>query len=427
MFQVFKNAMKVEDIRKKIFYMLLILLIYRIGSAIPVPYLDPTAIGNMTSNSGSIFGYIDLMTGGNFSRATLFALSITPYINASIIVQLLTMAIPALERMSKEGEEGRRKINRITRYVTMGIGLVLGFGYYTILRSGNAVQYTTGLSGIFTAVIIVGCFTAGGAIVMWLGDLITERSGFNGISVILFAGIISRLPAGVTTLIQYMQLDKKYLFLVPVVLVIMLITVYFIVVMTNAERRIPVQYAKKVVGRKMYGGQNTNLPIKVTMSGVLPVIFAGAILSVPATIAAFIDPKSQGWVGQVFGSFNQTNVLYGVLYFALIIAFNYFYVYAQYNPIEVANNLRKNSGAVPGIRPGKPTSDFIAKILSKITLIGAIFLGLIAVLPIVFSAVSGMNIAIGGTSVIIVVGVALEMFQQLESQLMMRHYKGFLE
>lgn len=427
MFEIFRNAWKVTDLRKKILYSIFIIVIFRIGSAIPVPFLNVSAVSAMLSSTNSVFGYIDLMTGGNFSRATLFALSITPYINASIIMQLLTIAIPALERMSKE-ENGQKKITKITRYVTGGIALILGIGYYFILRGNGALNYADGFSGFFTAVIIIMTFTAGSLLVMWLGDQLSEKGIGNGISVILFVSILSRLPAGLFVLYQYLALNEtKYYILIPIVVALFALVIYFIVVMTTAERRIPIQYAKRVIGRKMYGGQNSHIPLKVAMSGVLPIIFAGAFLSLPAMIAGFVDPNKTGWVGQWIGAFNQANPFYGILYFLLIIAFNYFYVSVQYNPLEISNNLRKNSGGIPGIRPGKPTSDFISKILSKITFIGALFLGLVAVGPIFFETFSGISISIGGTSVIIVVGVALEVSKQLESQLMMRHYKGFLE
>ncbi len=429
MFSILKNAWNTPDLRKKILFTLFIILLFRIGSAIPVPFLEPEALRSMLGSSNNIFGYIDLMTGGNFSRATLFALSITPYINASIIIQLLTVAIPPLERLAKNGEDGQKKIAKITRYTTVGLALILGLGYYFILRNYGALreQYMVGKTGFFVATIVILAFTAGSMLVMWLGDQITEKGVGNGISIILFAGILSRLPASIATLIAYTQLDPIYYFAVPLVLVLFAVIIYFIVVMTTAERRIPVQYAKRVVGRKMYGGQNSHIPLKVTLTGVLPIIFAGAILAIPSTIASFIDPMGESWLGGVASALGYTSPLYAVLYFLLIIAFNYFYVAVQYNPVEMANNLRKNNGGIPGIRPGKPTSDFISRILSKITLIGAVFLGLVAILPILFTSFTGMNIAIGGTSVIIVVGVALETAKTLESQLMMRHYKGFLE
>ncbi len=430
MFEVFRNAWKIADLRKKIFYTVFILIIFRLGSAIPVPFLDASALSNMLGgDSNNFMGYLNLMTGGNFSRATLFTLSITPYINASIIMQLLTIAVPALERLSKAGDAGKKKIDKITRYLAAALSVVLGFGYYLFMQNTGATIYTTGFEGFFTGAIIKLCFAAGAMLVMWLGDQISEKGIGNGISMILFAGIISSLPGAVISMWSYIELAMQgatqNFFIIPLVVVLFALVIYFIVVMTTAERKIPVQYAKRVVGRKMYGGQSSHIPVKVSMSGVLPVIFAGAILSIPGTIAMFMD-RTQG-MGQFLDSFNATNPWYAAVYFLLIIAFNYFYVAVQYNPVEMANNLRKNSGAIPGIRPGKPTSDFIARIISKITFVGALFLGIVAVFPIIFTIFSGVNISVGGTSVIIVVGVALETSKALESQLMMRHYKGFLE
>lgn len=429
MFDSLKNAWKIADLRKKILYTLLIILIFRLGSAIPVPFLNPDALSQMTASGGNtLFGFLDVFTGGAFSRATIFALSITPYINSSIIMQLLTVAIPALERLAKEGEEGRKKIAQWTRYVTLILGLILGIAYYLLLRRSDAVQYVSGFSGIFAAVVIVACFLAGTALIMWLGEQINQKGIGNGISLLIFAGIVSRGPAAVHTLLVYLSLGQvKYYILVPLVLVIFLAVIVFIVVMTLAERRIPVQYAKRVVGRKMYGGQNSFMPIKVNMSGVMPIIFASSLLSLPGIIKDFANPAAGSFWDVVLGWFSYNSWVYAVLYFFLIIAFNYFYVGTQYNPIEMSNNIRKNNGTIPGIRPGKPTSDFIAKILGKIVLIGALFLGLVAILPILFGIFTSMNLALGGTSMLILVGVAIDTVRQIESQMMMRHYKGFLE
>ena len=428
MFQTIRNAWAIPETRKKLFYTLLIIVIFRIGSAIPVPFLEPSALKSMIESSGDFLGYLDIMTGGSFANATLFAMSITPYINASIIIQLLTVAIPPLERMSKEGEEGRKKIAKITRYTTFILALLQGVAYYFLARNSNAVRYTDGASGIFTAIVIVVTFVAGTAVIVWLGERINEKGIGNGISIILFAGIISRGPSMIGTLITYWNMNNPlYYVLIPLVVLVFILMIAFIVLMTNAERRIPVQYAKRVVGRKMYGGQNSHIPIKVSMSGVMPIIFASSFVSIPGTIAAFFQPaKGSFWKG-FLNVFNYTSIWYGIIYFILIIGFNYFYVAIQYNPIEIANNLRKNSGAIPGIRPGKPTSDFISKVLSKITFVGAIFLGIIAIFPIIFTNISGINVAIGGTSILIVVGVALETMRTLESQITMRHHKGFLE
>ena len=432
MFQTIRNALAIPETRKKLLYTLMIIVLFRIGAAIPVPFLDPSALKAMVESSGDFLGYFDIMTGGSFANATLFAMSITPYINASIIVQLLTVAIRPLERMAKEGETGRKKLAKITRYVTFGIALLMAIAYYFLARSSGALTetYMVGKTGFFVACVIVVTFVAGTAVIVWLGERINEKGIGNGISIILFAGIISRGPAMIATAVQYWQYGESnpmYYFLIPLIVVIFILMIGFIVLMTNAERRIPVQYAKRVVGRKQYGGQSSHIPIKVNMSGVMPIIFASSLLSIPGTIKAFVDPSESGFWGKFLGAFDYNTAVYAILYFLLIIAFNYFYVSVQYNPIEISNNIRKNNGTVPGIRPGKPTSDFIGKIISKITFIGAIFLGLVAILPIAFGAVSGMNIALGGTTVLIIVGVAIDTMRQMESQMMMRHYKGFLE
>ena len=436
MLNTIRNAWRIPDLRKKILYTLLIIVAFRFGSVVPAPFLDMDALATLMdqASQSTALGYINMLTGGAFMYASLFAMGITPYINSSIIMQLLTIAIPPLERLAKEGEAGRKKIATITRYVTVGLGLVQGVAYYIWLRSNGIVKYDTGFSSIFAAIIIVLTFTAGTALIMWMGEQINEKGIGNGISIILFAGIVARLPVTLGTVWQYMQLGMTspstsghYLVLAPLFLILFLVIIWVIVFMNEAERRIPVQYAKKVVGRKMYGGQSTFLPIKVAMSGVMPVIFASAILSIPQMIQVFANPQSGFWKS-FLDAFSQTGWLYVVLYFLLIIMFAYFYMSIQYNPLEMANNLRQNNGTVPGMRPGKPTADFIAKILSKVTLIGALFLAFVALIPIVFTNVTGMvGLSIGGTSIIIIVGVALETVKQLESQMMMRHYKGFLD
>ncbi len=430
MFETLKNAWKIEDLRKKLIYTMLILLVVRIGSAIPVPFIDPSFLKAMVNSTGNLLGYLDMLTGGAFSQATLFALSISPYITSSIVIQLLTVAIPALERMAKEGPEGQERLKKITRYTTVALAVLQAVAFYTMFRNSLAVAYTDGFSGVLAAVTIVGAFTAGAMLVVWLGERIDEKGIGNGISLILFAGIVSRIPAAVGDMIKVMLDQGGVMWLwVPVIGLVFLAEIAFIVLMNNAERRIPVQYAKKVVGRKMYGGQSSFMPIKVNMSGVLPVIFASTFLAIPGTIGGFLnlDPIEHPYWTQFFNMFSYRSLLYAVLYFLLIIGFNYFYIAIQYNPIEMANNLRKNNGAIPGIRPGKPTSDFITKVISKITLVGALMLAAIAILPILITAVTGMNVALGGTSVIIIVGVALDTVRSLESQMMMRHYKGFLE
>jgi len=415
-FTTLRNAWKIPELRKKILFTLFILLIYRLGNAVPVPGVNVAALHTYfeQSLSNTILGLYNMMSGSAFSQATVFALSIQPYINASIIIQLLCIAIPALERLSKDGgEEGKRKIERITRYTTVGLGLLMGFAYYVMLNNYNLLNETGFLPGL----VIVLTFTAGSAFVMWLGEQITEFGIGNGISIILFANIISRVPTGVGTLYT-MVTGGQWLAAIGI-LIGMLLLIVFIVFITNSERRIPVQYAKRVVGRKMYGGQSTHLPIKVNMSGVLPIIFAQSIASLPATIAAFAG-KQLSWFG-------NTSVLYMVVYFILIIAFSYFYATVQYNPIEIANNLKKNGGFIPGFRPGRPTSEFIGRVINKITFFGAIYLAIVALLPIIVGRFVSNAISIGGTSVIIVVGVALETVTALEAQMMMRHYKGFLE
>ena len=436
MFNTIRNAWRIPDLRKKLLYTLLIIIVFRFGSVIPAPFLDASALSDLMASAGenSALGYINMLTGGAFSYASLFAMGITPYINSSIIMQLLTIAIPPLERLAKEGEEGRKKIATITRYVTVILGLIQGVAYYFYLRSQGIVEYTDGFAGVFVAFVIVLTFTAGTALIMWMGEQINDKGIGNGISIILFAGIVARLPVTLGTVWQYMQLGiesastaGQYLVLAPLFVVLFLIVIWVIVFMNESERRIPVQYAKKVVGRKMYGGQSTFLPVKVAMSGVMPVIFASSILFIPQFIQFFWNP-SGGFGKAVLDAFSQTGWLYIVLYFLLIVMFAYFYMSIQYNPLEMANNLRQNNGTIPGIRPGKPTADFIAKILSKVTLIGALFLAFVALIPIVYTNVTGMyGLSLGGTSVIIIVGVALDTVKQLESQMMMRHYKGFLD
>ena len=436
MFNTIRNAWRIPDLRKKILYPLLIILVFSLGSVIPAPFLDASALSELMASAGenSALGYINMLTGGAFSYASLFAMGITPYINSSIIMQLLTIAIPLLERMAKEGEEGRKKIATITRYVTVILGLIQGVAYYFYLRSQGIVEYTDGFAGVFVAFVIVLTFTAGTALIMWMGEQINDKGVGNGISIILFAGIVARLPVTFGTVWQYMQLGMEsastagqYLVLAPLFVVLFLVVIWVIVFMNEAERRIPVQYAKKVVGRKMYGGQSTFLPVKVAMSGVMPVIFASAILSIPQFIQFFWNP-SEGFGRALLDAFSSSGWLYVVLYFFLILMFAYFYMSIQYNPLEMANNLRQNNGTIPGIRPGKPTADFIAKILSKVTLIGALFLAFVALVPIIYTNVTGMyGLSMGGTSIIIIVGVALETVKQLESQMMLRHYKGFLD
>ena len=432
MIQTFRNAWNTPELRKKLLFTLLIIVIYRIGGTIPVPYLDSAALNTWfqaSADSGNFFSHLNVLSGGNFSKATLMALSVSPYINAQIIIQLLTYGLPPLERIAKEGPEGRKKLNRITKYVSLGIAIFQAWAYYmTLKNSANAVVYTSGWEKWFAEIVIIACFTAGASLTIWLGDRISEKGIGNGISMLLFAGIIARGPVAVLSLIELMKTgEAKNMILVPIIIVVFVLMIAFIIFMNNAERRIPIQYAKRVVGRKQYGGQSTFIPVKVAMSGVLPIIFAMSFMSLPSTLEMFIKPTAGSFYDHLLNWFSYTHPFYACLYFILIIAFNYFYVSIQYNPIEIANNLRQNNGGIPGIRPGKPTSDYIKRILSKITLVGAIFLGIIAIFPIIFGSITKINIAMGGTSILIVVSVALETVRTMESQMMMRHHKGFLE
>ncbi len=425
MFETIKNAWKVVDLRKKILFTLFIILIFRVGSVIPVPFIDTEALRASMGDTGTaneFFSYLSILTGGGLEYGAIFAMSVTPYINASIILNLLTVAIPALERIAKEGEEGQKKIAQYTRYATVILGLIQGVAYYWYLNASGFVGVKAGKW--FAAIVIICCFTAGSALMMWLGEQIDSKGIGNGISILLFAGIISRAPDAANMLLAYWKLGQQ-IAVIGIVLGFLLV-IAFIVWMTNAERRIPVQYAKRVVGRKMYGGQNSHIPIKVNMSGVMPIIFASSILMIPTMILSFWN-NPNNWFYKVLTLFSTQGLFYAVIYFAMIIGFAYFYTTIQFNPVEMANNLRKNSGAIPGIRPGKPTSDFISRILSRITLLGALFLSVIAILPILIGTVGGIQISLGGTSVLILVGVALDTVQNLESQMMMRHYKGFLD
>ena len=448
MLKTIRNAWKLPDLRSKLLFVVFALLIFRLGAAIPVPYINTEYLQQtISANSGTIFGLLNTLSGSALSNATLFALSIQPYINASIIIQLLTIAIPALERLAKDGgEEGKKKIQAITRYSTVAIGLLQGFGYYTLIKSYGLLTS----EGVWPALVIVVSFTAGAVFLMWLGEQITEFGVGNGISIILFTGIVSRGPAMIATIVSgiKMYLSKPDMTdwteetiaaynsaamnpLVAVLLIVgMLALVVFIVFVSNAERKIPVQYAKRVVGRKMYGGQSTHIPIKVNLSGVLPIIFAQSIAMIPATIGMFVPASTvegTGW-NTFLSVFNSSSLLYAVIYFILIIGFSYFYATIQFNPIEVANNLKKNGGFVPGFRPGRPTAEFLGKVLNRLTFFGAIYLGIVAIMPIIVENITGIvNISVGGTSVIIVCGVALETVKMIENQMLMRHYKGFLE
>ena len=438
MISTFINAWKVAELRKKMLFTALIVLIFRIGAAIPVPFTNIVGDGIVDPNGETFMNYLSMMTGDAFTYGTIFALSITPYINSSIIIQLLSVAIPALEKLSKEGEEGRKKIATITRYVTIALALLQSTAYFIYLRAqdylvtdANGDQFT-GFAAVLQGLVIILCLTAGSAFVMWLGEQVNEKGIGNGISIILFAGIVSRIPTLITMLYYDIIKGGAYYALVPIVVICLLAMIAFIVWMDNAERRIPVQYAKRVVGRKMYGGQSTHIPMKVNMSGVLPVIFASSILSLPPTVEMFLSEDKVEKFAGFFELFSTSHWFYSILYFFLILFFAYFYASIQYNPVEMANNIRKNSGMIPGLRPGKPTSDYIKKILGRITLLGALLLSVVALFPNIVTLFtnligSPMTISLGGTSLIIVVGVALETVKQLESQMMMRHYKGFLD
>ena len=428
MIQTIRKAWGIPELRKKIVFTLLILLIFRVGNAIPTPYINTELLGAyIDSTGGSLLSLYNVMSGGAFAQATVFALGVQPYINSSIIVQLLTIAIPALERLARDGgEAGKKKIASITRYATVAIALLQAFGYYMICKNYGILER----SGIWPALVIIVTLVAGSSFVMWLGEQVNEFGIGNGISMILFAGILARIPTAFTTG-RYFVAQKGsigYLWLALVLLGILAMIV-LIVHVNGAERRIPVQYAKRQVGRKMYGGQASTLPMKVNMSGVLPIIFAQTIASLPATIWAFIGTPEEGTVGRsIYNAIDTKSVLYLIVYFLMIIGFSYFYATIQFNPVEISNNLKRNGGFIPGFRPGKPTSDFIAKVLNKVTLFGAIYLGIVAICPLIAGKLLGNSgLAIGGTSVIIVVGVALETVRALESQMMMRQYKGFLE
>jgi len=459
MLTTFRNAFNIPELRKKLIFTMIIVLLYRLGAAIPVPFVNSGMMSDLMSSQGdTIFGYLNILSGNAFSHATLFALSITPYITSSIVMQLLTIAIPALEKLQKSGEDGRKKITQITRYVTVLLGIITGYGYYITLLNGmvdgtgRRVSFLTNTHW-FSGIVIVTCYSAGSALIMWLGEKINEDGIGNGISIILFANIISRVPSGAASVVQDIvayitgartpasgNVAGSVIFeivKIVVILAVALIIIAFVVFMSNAERRIPVQYSKRVVGRKMYGGQSTYLPMKVNMSGVMPIIFASSMVSIPVTVISFINSNPTGAGGPIeffYRMFRPTSPVYIVLEFVLIIAFSYFYIAISFNPLEVSNNLMKNGGFIPGIRPGKPTVAYITRILNKVVLIGGLFLGIVAVFPlIVNSVVSAFNlgsfgaIAFGGSSLLIVVGVALETTREIEAQMTMRHYKGFLE
>ena len=429
MLQTLKNAWKIAELRSKLLFTLVIVVLYRIGSVVYVPYIDSEALQlAFEANGGSLFAYFNILSGDAFSRATLFALSISPYITASIVIQLLTIAIPALERLSKSGPDGRKKLTQITRYCTVGLALVTSIGYYFYLRNGFAMPIITD-TGVFAAIVIIACYCAGAAVIMWLAEKINEHGIGNGISIILFANIVVSLPGSIYRAFVNVE-DSKLGIFVPIITIVLLVAmIVFVVYVTNAERRLPVQYAKRQVGRRMYGGQNTYIPMKLNMSGVMPIIFASSIASIPATLALIFQPTSGSVWDKIVQFFSPQKPFYMVIYFILIIGFSYFYLAISFNPVEVANNIKNNGGSVPGIRPGKPTVDYITKILGRITLIGAIFLGIVATLPLIVGMIddSLAGLAFGGSSLLILVSVVLETTKEIEAQMTMRHYKGFLE
>ena len=431
MFKTIANAWKLADLRSKILYVLFIVFLYHIGSAIPVPFVNSGMLGQFAEyTDGSILQYLSILSGNAFSQATLFALGISPYITASIVVQLLSIAIPYLEKKSKEGEEGKKWLNQFTRVITVVLGVITAFGYFKLLDSNGVFAYN-GVPTWFAGIIIVSCYCAGSALVMWLAEKINENGIGNGISIILFVNIVSSTPSMIASLwSSYLASGDWVKCIIGIAVILVTIaSIFFIVFITDSERRLPVQYAKKVVGRKMYGGQSSTLPLKLNMTGVMPLIFANSIVTLPSTIGMFLSDGSsvKKFLNNWFG---VDTWVYAILTFVLIIAFAYFYVTISFNPVEVANNLKKNGGFIPGIRPGKPTSDYITKVLNRITLIGALFLDIIAILPIVANIISGSQLsalAFTGSSVIIIVGVVLETAREIESQMTMRHYKGFLE
>lgn len=429
MLETLRNAWKIPDLRKKILFTIAMLIVYRIGSHIPNPGLDPQKFSDLLNAAGSLGGFLDIISGGSFKLATVFAMSITPYINSSIIMQLLTVAIPSLERLQKEGEEGRKIIQQYVRYGAVVLGLVQAIALYITMQAQGAV-YDGG--SVWSFLTIVLTFTAGTAFLMWLGEQITEYGVGNGISMIIFAGIVSRAPSGVQGLIDNYKLGNFGQGIMGILVIIGIIVMFVIVIagviwVQQAERRIPIQYAKRVVGRKMYGGQSTHLPIKVNLAGVIPIIFAMSIMMFPSTIITMFFANADNWFVNLFKN-PEKSPLYVILYTLLIIFFTFFYSVIQFNPIEIANNMKKNGGFIPGYRPGKATSDYISKVLNRITWFGGLFLAIITVFPIILGNITNIpGIWFGGTAVLILVGVALDTVKQIESQMLMRHYKGFLE
>ena len=437
MFQTLRNAWKIPELRKKLVFTFLIIALYRIGAQLPMPWFNASQTMDL---QGTSFYMLELFSGGALSRASLFALGVSPYITASIVIQLLSIAIPKFEQWAKEGPTGRKKLTAVTRYLTVGLALVTSIGYTLYLRNMGMMTYSKGDDYYwFRDITVILCYCAGASLVMWIAEKINEHGIGNGISIILFANIISGMPTTIMSVYQYCFRGTLHIavgiILAVLLLLIILAATILVIWFAKSERRIPVQYAKRVVGRKMYGGQSTHLPLKLDMSGVMPVIFASSIVGILPTIAGFV-PNS-GFAEFVNNYLGHTSFPYIAFYIILIIAFAYFYIMISFNPVEVSNNLRNNGGAIPGIRPGKPTVDYITKILRRITLLGALFLCCIAGIPMIAYAVwfafdmNGANaisgLAFGGTSLLIVVGVALETFRELEAQMTLRNYKGFLD
>ena len=458
MFQTLKNAWKIPELKNKLLFTLLIIVLYRLGSAIPLPWVNSDTLQSwFSSQGGNALGWLNVLSGGALSRATLFALSVSPYITASIVVQLLTIAIPKFTDWSKEGESGQKKLSLVTRWLTVVLALVTAVGYTLYISNSGMVQtYKSTWENVVVKIVLVACYCAGAALIMWLAERINEFGIGNGISIILFANIISRLPAMAESLWKrcftsdvvvanstyksvglgaklsgaplYIVGSLLFLLFIAILLFFTVLVVWF----SNSERRIPVQYAKRVVGRKMYGGQSSTLPIKLDMSGVMPIIFASSIVSIPSTIAGFGGTRAWAtWINDFLG---YTSFPYIAIYLILIVAFAYFSIMISFNPVEVANNLQQNGGAVPGIRPGRPTVAYITKILNRITLLGALFLIVLSGVPMIVNAVwysidgYGLSeLAFSGSSLLIVVGVALETFRELEAQMTLRNYKGFLD
>ena len=431
MFQTLKNAWKIPELKNKLLFTLLIIVLYRLGSAIPLPWVNSDTLQSwFSSQGGNALGWLNVLSGGALSRATLFALSVSPYITASIVVQLLTIAIPKFTDWSKEGESGQKKLSLVTRWLTVVLALVTAVGYTLYISNSGMVQtYKSTWENVVVKIVLVACYCAGAALIMWLAERINEFGIGNGISFIIFASIVSSVPQVIVSMVSNVMLGTYKWWILPVLLVFVLIMVAGVVAVDRAVRRIPVQYAKRVVGRKMYGGQSTNIPLKANANGVMPLIFAMTLMQVPGMIGQF-------WPNGGFYQFYQKylipgttavgGIVYYVIYALLIVAFAYFYSSISFNPIEISKNLQQNGGFIPGIRPGKPTGEYLAKICNRLTLFGAFFLMLIAIIPALFMGSFGLNSMFGPTSILIMVSVALETSEQLESMMLMRHYKGFL-